>query len=70
MWWPGKLNYTNYWTKHHPEMHHRNMRKEFLTPHIVLKMLRMEQQSYAARAAWRVATTIALGKGVMILISS
>ncbi len=50
-WQPGKLNYTNYWTKHHAETHHRNMRKEFLTPHIVLKMLRMEQQSYAARAA-------------------
>ena len=37
--------------KHHSEMHHRNMWKEFLTPHIVLKMLRMEQQSYAAYAA-------------------
>jgi hypothetical protein len=50
-WQPGKLNYANYWTKHHPETHHPNMRKEFLTPHIVLKMLRMEQQSYAACAA-------------------
>jgi hypothetical protein len=50
-WQPGKLNYANYWTKHHPETHHRNMRKEFLTLHIVLEMLRIEQQSYAARAA-------------------
>jgi hypothetical protein len=50
-WQPGKLNYANNWTKHHPETHHRNMRKEFLTPHIVLKMLQMEQQSYATRAA-------------------
>jgi hypothetical protein len=50
-WQPGKLNYTNYWTKHHPETHHHNMRKKFLTLHIVLKMLWMEQQSYAARAA-------------------
>ena len=50
-WRPGKLNYANYWTKHHTETHHRNMRKEFLTPHIVLEMLRMEQQSYAACAA-------------------
>jgi hypothetical protein len=50
-WQPSKLNYANYWTKHHPETHHCNMRKEFLTPHIVLKMLRMEQQSYAACAA-------------------
>ncbi len=69
-WWPGKLNYANYWTKHHPETHHCNMRKEFLTPHIVLEMLWMEQQSYAARAAWRVTTTMALGEGMMILISS
>jgi hypothetical protein len=50
-WRPGKLNYANYWIKHHPETHHRNMRKEFLTPHIILEMLWMEQQSYAAHAA-------------------
>jgi hypothetical protein len=50
-WHPGKLNYANYWTKHHPETHHRNMRKYFLTPHIVLKMLRMEQQNHAACTA-------------------
>jgi hypothetical protein len=43
-WRPGKMNYTNYWTKHHPEMHHRNIRKEFLTPTIVLKMLQIELQ--------------------------
>jgi hypothetical protein len=51
-WRPGKMNYANYWTKHHPESHHRNMRKEFLTPIIVLEMLRIEQQQQqAARAA-------------------
>ncbi len=50
-WQPGKLNYANYWTKHYPETHHCNMWKKFLTPHIVLEMLRMEQQSYAACAA-------------------
>ncbi len=50
-WRPRKLNYAKYWTKHHPETHHRNMQKEFLTLHIVLEMLRMEQQSYAACAA-------------------
>jgi hypothetical protein len=50
-WQPGKLNYAKYWTKYHPELHHCNMQKEFLTPHIVLEMLRMEQQSYVARAA-------------------
>jgi hypothetical protein len=47
----GKLNYANYWTKYHPETHHCNMQKEFLTPHIVLEMLQMEQQSYAACTA-------------------
>ncbi len=41
---PGKLNYADYWTKHHPESHHCNMRKEFLTPFIVLEMLQIEQQ--------------------------
>ncbi len=50
-WHPGKLNYADYWTKHHPKKHHCNMQKKFLTLHIVLEMLRMEQQSYAARAA-------------------
>ncbi len=50
-WQPGKLNYANFCTNHHPETHHCNMRKDFLTPHIVLEMSRMEQQSYAAPAA-------------------
>jgi hypothetical protein len=46
------------------------MWKEFLTLHIILKILWMEQQSYAACTTLRVATTIALGKGVMILTSN
>jgi hypothetical protein len=52
-WRPGKLNYADYWTKHHPESHHRNIRKEFLTPTIVIEMLRIEQQlqQKVARAA-------------------
>jgi hypothetical protein len=50
-WQPGKLNYADYLTKHHPETHHCNMWKEFLTPHIVFEMLQIEQQSYAACAA-------------------
>jgi hypothetical protein len=40
---PSKLNYADYWTKHHPEAHQCNMHKEFLTLHIVLKTLRIEQ---------------------------
>ena len=39
-WRPGKTNYADYWTKHHSAAHHINMRKEFLTPLIVLEMLR------------------------------
>jgi hypothetical protein len=43
-WRPGKLNYADYWTKHHPAKHHQNIRKEFITPQIVLKMLRQENE--------------------------
>ena len=40
------MNYADYWTKHHPEAHHRNnILKEFLTPRIVIiEMLQIEQQ--------------------------
>ena len=31
-WRPGKFNYEDYWTKHHPSKHHQNAWKEFLTP--------------------------------------
>ena len=31
-WRPGSMNYADYWTKHHPAAHHRNMRPVFLTP--------------------------------------
>ncbi len=37
--------------KHYAAPHHQNMRKEYLMPHIILEMLRIEQQTYAARAA-------------------
>jgi len=50
-WRPGKLNYADYWTKHHPAKHHQNIRKEFLTPQIVVEMLRQEQSNHTAIAA-------------------
>ena len=50
-WRPGKLNYADYWTKHHAATHHQNVRKEFLTPYIVLEMLQQEQSIAAAAAA-------------------
>ena len=39
-WRPGKLNYANYWTKHHAATHHHTVRKEFITNSMVLEMLR------------------------------
>ena len=50
-WRPGKLNYADYWTKHHAATHHQNVRKEFLTPHIIIEMLRQEQNIMHAPAA-------------------
>ena len=50
-WRPGKLNYADYWTKHHAGTHHQNVRKEFLTPYYVLEMLRQMQSGAAAAAA-------------------
>ena len=43
-WRPGKLNYADYWTKHHAAKHHKNIRSEYLTPYIVVEMLRMKQE--------------------------
>ena len=30
-WRPGPLNWADYWTKHHPSAHHKQIRNEFLT---------------------------------------
>ena len=51
-WRPGKTNYADYWTKHHSATHHVNVRKEFITPYIVLEMLQMKKINMkAAKAA-------------------
>ena len=52
-WRPGKTNYADYWTKHHSAAHHVNIRKEFLTPFIVLEMIHQKQlaKQVAAKAA-------------------
>ncbi len=39
-WRPGPTNLADYWTKHHPAVHHRNMRPVFLTPFSQLLELR------------------------------
>ena len=31
-WRPGTTNLADYWTKHHPGIHHKNFRREILTP--------------------------------------
>ena len=48
-WRQGKTNLADYWTKHHPAKHHAGIRKQFLTPLIVIEMLRLNQ--VAAKAA-------------------
>jgi hypothetical protein len=52
-WRPGKLNYADYWTKHHPAKHHQNVRREFITPHLLVEMLRLQhkQNKVAATTA-------------------
>ena len=39
-WRAGVLNYADYWTKHHPAAHHRNIRPEFLKSPTALEQLR------------------------------
>ena len=50
-WRPGKLNYANYWTKHHAATHHHTVRNELITNSMVLEMLRQEQYIIAATTA-------------------
>jgi hypothetical protein len=69
-WRPGKLNHADYWTKHHSAAHHVNVRKEFLTPYIVVEMLRMKNENEnqgTALIAQNTETTGSSHEGVMIL---
>ena len=47
-WRPGKTNLADYWTKHHPAKHHTGIRGRFLTPQIVVEMLRLNQVAATA----------------------
>ena len=47
-WRPGHTNKADYWTKHHSAAHHVNIRNQYLTPYIVLEMLRLNQSAAAA----------------------
>ena len=50
-WRPGHSNYADYWTKHHPAKHHQHIRREFITPLVVLEMLRQDYHSKRSAAA-------------------
>jgi len=50
-WRPGKLNYADYWIKHHPATHHQNIHKEFITPYTIIERLRLDLQQRARHAA-------------------
>ncbi len=50
-WRPGKLNYADYWTKHHPVAHHQHIRHEFITPQLIVEMLRISQRNKRAAPA-------------------
>ena len=41
------MNLADYFTKHHPPAHHRNMRKEFLTPKRVIEEANLEEAMMA-----------------------
>ena len=48
-WRPGSQNCADYWTKYFPELHHINMRPEFLTPARHLEDIKRRQKK-ASRA--------------------
>ncbi len=43
-WWPGKTNFTDYFTKHHSPAHHISVRTQFLTRVKDLAEARHQQQ--------------------------
>jgi hypothetical protein len=47
-WRLGKQNLADYWTKHHPAAHHKNMRQEILTPLAMLQEFRDRMQNNLA----------------------
>jgi uncharacterized protein (DUF2461 family) len=52
-WRPGKDNYADYWTKHHPALHHQAMRKIILNDPKALKIMTeaIKKRAMAAKAA-------------------
>ena len=50
-WRPGHSNYADYWSKHHSPKHHQHILCEFITPMIILEMLRQNNQHHRPAAA-------------------
>jgi hypothetical protein len=48
-WRPGTTNKADYFTKHHPPAHHRNVRPDYLSPYSVLEKLRQRLHTSTAR---------------------
>ena len=48
-WQPGTMNLTDYFTKHHPPAHHRNIRKEYLTPQSATERFARVEEAMLAR---------------------
>ncbi len=48
-WRPGRMNYADYWTKHHPAAHHRNIRPEILSSPSVITELNQRNKEVSAR---------------------
>ena len=44
-WRAGKLNLADYWTKHHPALHHKGIRNRFLTEKRVLDELKQRLEN-------------------------
>ena len=48
-WRPGTMNLADYFTKHHPPAHHKNIRKEFLTPQSATQRLANVEEAMMTR---------------------
>ncbi len=57
-WLPGPTNYTGYWMKHHPAVHHRNMRPVFLTPFSQLLKLRKKANNLTLKGHQKISYNI------------
>ena len=54
-WRPGKSNKADYWTKHHPSLHHQTMREQILNNskarQVIAKAMTAAARTMSAKAA-------------------